>query len=67
MGNCGLVGSAAGGELAGKAGKRPSDSAEEVEGGGGGSKREGAGEGPLPPPAGPSSGNTQSLMSLIVC
>lgn len=62
--------SAAGGELVGKAGKRPSDSAEEVGeggGGGGGSKREGAGEGPLPPPAGPSSGNTQSLMSLIVC
>lgn len=35
--------------------------------GSGGSKSEGAGDGPLQPPAGPSSGNTQSLMSLIVC
>ncbi|KAI9530210.1 hypothetical protein NQZ68_004227 [Dissostichus eleginoides] len=32
------------------------------EGGSGGSKSEGAGDGPLQPPAGPSSGNTQSLM-----
>lgn len=47
--------------------KRSSDSGGREMEGSGGSKSEGAGDGPLQPPAGPSSGNTQSLMSLIVC
>lgn len=47
--------------------KRSSDSGGSEMEGSGGSKSEGAGDGPLQPPAGPSSGNTQTLMSLIVC